>query len=64
MAAQSIVTNLPHAYAPPCVPIKKNKKERKNTEGLVSSLTRVLTATLCLTSSPEGPGGGMPPGLE
>ena len=62
MAAQSIVTNLPHAYTPPCVPIKKKKKERKkvkrNTEGLVSSLTSVLTAALGLTSSPGGPVGG------
>lgn len=62
MAAQYIVTNLPHAYAPPCVPMKI--KEKQNTEGLVSSLTSVLTATLCLTSSPGGPGGGTPPGLE
>ena len=62
MAAQSIVTNLPHAYAPPCVPIKK--KEKQNTEGLVSSLTSVLRATLCLTSSPGGPGGGTPLGME
>ena len=63
MAAQSIITNLPHAYAPPCVPIKK-KKEKQNTEGLVSSLTSVLTATLCLTTSPGGSAGGTLPGLE
>ena len=60
MAAQSIVTNLPHAYTPPRVPIKKKerKKVKWNTEGLVSSLTSVLTAALGLTSSPGGPGGG------
>ena len=62
MAAQSIVTNLPHAYTPPCVPIKKKKKKerkkvKRNTEGLVSSLTSVLTAALGLTSSPGGHGG-------
>ena len=62
MAAQSIITNLPHAYTPPCVLIKN--KEKQNTEGLVSNLTSVLRATLCLTSSPGGPGGGTPPGLE
>ena len=62
MAAQSIITNLPHAYTPPCVLIKN--KEKQNTEGLVSNLTSVLRATLCLTSSQEDLVEDPPLGME
>ena len=57
-----------HSYLPPtCICSTlclHQKKEKQNTEGLVSSLTSVLRATLCLTSSPGGPGGGTPLGME
>ena len=56
-ATQAIVTNLPHAYIPLCVPIKTNKQTNKIAKWLVSSLICVLRAILCPSSSPGQAGG-------